>query len=123
MKAATLQEDGSSPLSGGPFQDRAQGTSVDIVWRLYASKVHKGRKVVSIEDHLAGYIGPRRYPWTTHQEWHVYVFLVGALLSFRYAMLTFVPAVVGGEEDVGVAQLALVLELAYHPGHEIVERP
>jgi hypothetical protein len=50
----------------------------------------------------------RGYSGAAHQERHTDVLLVGAALTLGYAMLAMVPAIVGGEEDVGIGENALV---------------
>src|SRR5215208_6258702 len=91
--------------------------------RRQARQVGEGGGKVVVQDHLVA-TGARRNSWPPDDEGHPYVLFVGGLLAETKAMLAHVIAVVAGEDDVGIVQLAGLFErpeqpadgLA-HPGH------
>src|SRR5918997_4978533 len=62
------------------------------------------------------------YPRSSDEERHAGTLLVRAVLPGAYAVLASEPAVVGGEEDVGVLQLPGRLELLDQSPYHLVHR-
>src|SRR5918995_880386 len=119
VRRQPLQEDGRAP--GGVFssQQRRQGASVGQ--ELYAGQVRKRRGEVRIDNQLLCR-GSGGHPWSPHKERHTSGLLVGAVLCRLDAVFAPEPAVVGGEEDVGVLQLPCRLELLDQSPYHLVHR-
>src|SRR5918997_1919236 len=119
VRRQPLQEDGRAP--GGVFSSQQRRQRASVGQELYAGQVRKRRGEVRIDNQpLCRRSGG--HPWSPHKERHTSGLLVGAILCRLDAVLAPEPAVVGGEEDVGVLQLPGRLELLHERAHHLIHR-
>src|SRR5919112_545337 len=119
VRRQPLQEDRRAP--GGVLSNEQRRQRASVGQELYAGQVRKRRGEVRI-DHQLLCRGSGGHPWSPHKERHTSGLLVGAVLCRLGAVLAPEPAVVGGEEDVGVLQLPGRLELLHERAHHLIHR-
>ena len=107
-RALSLKEGNEGAAIGGIFQGHAAELGHG------RGQVHVARELIDLDG--SGDVG------APDDEGHPDVRLVGRVLPREEAVLAHVEAVVRGEEDVGVGEHAIGLELAHDGAHHVVDR-
>src|SRR5918998_1195700 len=113
-----LEEEVGAPGDRLAPEKRREGAAVHVRARAYARPLAERRRQVYVkrevgQPHASAHVG------TAHEERDVYVLLVGRVFAVDHGVLAVAVAVVRGEDEVRVVQLALLLE----PLHDVHDAP
>ncbi len=117
-----LHEEGSAPVIRGRRVVRQQGRKRAPVYEqrgLGSGKIGEGGREVVVE-HKVLQPPPFGHAGAAHDQGYPYVFLVSSPFAHAQTVGPEVEAVVGGEEDVGVIELAALLKRLHElPDHVV----
>src|SRR5215204_1086652 len=97
-----LQQDNRTPRRILATQERSQRAPIGR--EFYSRQLCDSRGEIGVEDQLL-YCRAGGNAWSPDEEWHPHRLLIRADLALPHAMFTLLPAVVRGEEYVGVVEL------------------
>src|ERR687893_1076889 len=107
-----LDEEIGAPADGLTSEKRCKGAAVHVGAREYTGPLAKRRRQVYVEREV-GQPHAFSHVRAAHEERDVYVLFVGSVFTVDQGVLAVAIAVVGGEDEVRVIQLALLLDLVH----------